>query len=147
MTKPPYKGIICLMGLALLLASGAYLWRVRSLKEKSQGIDMWVATCRNGSELCDSLGRIGVTRTNITEVAQMLKQLTPWASSPPWRDPPQKTDPAVLRDSWEILDRVRTHNQRAVIQHLRKLTGENLGDDPKPWLEKYANLNGTKSRL
>ena len=37
-----------------------------------------------------------------------------------------------------IVERARSQTVADIIAHLRRVTGEDLGDDPRPWVEKYA---------
>jgi hypothetical protein len=38
-----------------------------------------------------------------------------------------------------IVERARASAVREIIAHLRRSTGEDLGDDPAPWIKKYAD--------
>ena len=38
----------------------------------------------------------------------------------------------------QIVERHRSAVLREIIAHLRRTTGEDLGDNPEPWLKKYA---------
>ncbi len=41
----------------------------------------------------------------------------------------------------KILERMRSYAVRDIISHLRQKTGEDLGEKPKAWIEKYAKNN------
>jgi hypothetical protein len=112
-------------------------YRIRNLAKARQELEYAVQTYNNGSQLCERLGRAALNDTNVAVVAIYLRQLTPWAATPPWADPPQSPD-SIARLAYDMMDRVRSLNQQAVIAHLRALTGEDLGDDAKLWIEKYA---------
>lgn len=38
-----------------------------------------------------------------------------------------------------VVERARADAVRAIIAHLRTKTGEDLGDDPEKWIQKYAH--------
>lgn len=47
---------------------------------------------------------------------------------------PARRDNSVLT---MIMERERTNSIHDIIEYLRKRTGEDLGDDPRKWVEKY----------
>jgi hypothetical protein len=51
---------------------------------------------------------------------------------------PQPPTLAVQRHLHNIMECVRASAERDIIDHLRTLTGEDLGNDPKPWIKNYA---------
>jgi hypothetical protein len=138
---------LTLLAIAFMAAAGTYWWQARGVKEQNRVTDYGVATLKNAAELCDGLGKIGLKTANPTEVAERLRQVTPWASTPAWDAPPDARSPAAVRDAYAMLERVRLHNYSLLIQRLRLLTGGDLGDDPRPWLQKYAKLDRPRPPL
>lgn len=68
--------------------------------------------------------------TNATEIVDTLRYMAIYYAP---------SDPEVLKKRHEsLLRRVRRVLIREVIDHLRKLTGRDLGDDPAPWVAAYA---------
>jgi len=130
------RAVSCLSSVVVVLVTAVAV-RERTLAERIRAVHYMVQACNNGSQLCERLGRLGLEDTNVTKVAMCLRQLTPWAAPPPWGDPPQSAE-STERYAYDMMDRVRMHNQRDVIAHLRALTGEDLGDDAKAWIERYA---------
>ncbi|MGC3956464.1 MAG: hypothetical protein QM813_00350 [Verrucomicrobiota bacterium] len=73
-----------------------------------------------------------LVNTNITEVADTLRWLGRFYR------PPQPPSSGIERHHYNLMERVRVGYQQDIVIHLRQLTGDQLGDDPKPWIEKYA---------
>jgi hypothetical protein len=68
--------------------------------------------------------------TNVTKIADTLRYMAIYYAP---------SDPEVLKKRHEsLLRRVRRELIRDVIDHLRSLTGRDLGDDPAPWVAAYA---------
>ena len=70
--------------------------------------------------------------TNVTEVADTLR----WVGR--FYRPPDSPSTGIERNCYNLMERVRVGYQRDIVVHLRELTGDKLGDDPKLWIEKYA---------
>jgi len=138
---------LSLLAIVSVPLAGACWWQTRSLREQSRGTEGAIATLRNMAELCDRIGKVGLSATNANGVAESLRQVTPWASTPPWGPPPDARSTAAIKDAYAILERVRLHNQYLLIQRLRQLTAEDLGDDSKPWLQKYAKPDSSRPVL
>jgi hypothetical protein len=129
---------IAIVAIAL---AGTFWWENRGLKDQLRATEATMITMKNMAEVCDTFGKFGLRSTNVSQVAESLRQVTPWASTPRWGAPPNASSPEAIRNAYAILERVRLHNQSLLLQRLRQLTSENLGDDPRPWLEKYAKLS------
>lgn len=128
-----------LVGIAIIAAAVLVtrVWSVRNAEEEVRRLKAIVQVYHNGAELCDRIGTSALRSTNVTDVVNCLRQLTPSTATPPWTGPPQPSDSAEGR-IYDLLDKVRTLNRRAVISHLRELTGDDLGDDPLAWIKKYG---------
>lgn len=137
MTIKGYKRVVLCLSLVMVIGFSIAARSVHNLTTERENLEFAVTTYHNRARMCERLGRLGLKNTNVAEVANCLRLLTPWFSTPPWADPPQPPNSATRR-AYEMMDRVRALNQSAVIAHLRALTGGDLGDDAKPWLEKYA---------
>ncbi|HWQ92394.1 MAG TPA: hypothetical protein VN673_12030 [Clostridia bacterium] len=70
--------------------------------------------------------------TNITEIATTLRWVSRFYRSP---QPPAH---GIERHHYNLMERVRDCYLQDIVAHLRRLTGEELGDDPTLWIEKYA---------
>jgi hypothetical protein len=139
MTATGYNRVILSLAVIVAVIVVARAWRVRESEREVEKLVDVAQTYHNGTQLCDGLGRAALNATNVSDVVMCLRQLTPATATPPWGDPPQPVGSAT-RQIYDMMDRVRALNQRVVISHLRKLTGEDLGDDAMPWIEKYAKL-------
>lgn len=73
-----------------------------------------------------------LANTNVTEVADSLR----WVGR--FYRPPEPPASGIERHHYNLMERVRVSYQRDIVIHLRQLTGDQLGDDPKPWILKYA---------
>lgn len=73
-----------------------------------------------------------LSKTNVTEVADSLR----WVGR--FYRPPEPPTSGIERHHYNLMERVRVCYQRDIVLHLRQLTGEQLGDDPKLWIQKYA---------
>ncbi len=71
-------------------------------------------------------------KTNVAEVALDLR----WVGR--WNRPPQPPPPGIERHHYNLMERTRVAYQRDIVIHLRHLTSDPLGDDPKLWTDKYA---------
>ena len=139
MNSTGYNRVIVSLAVLVAVIVVVRAWRVHESEREVEKLMSVAQAYHNGTELCDGLGRAALHTTNVAEVVVCLRQLTPATATPPWGDAPQPPDSAAGR-IYDMMDRVRALNQRAVISHLRKLTGEDLGDDARPWIEKYAKL-------
>lgn len=69
--------------------------------------------------------------SNITEVADTLRWVGRFYRPPEPPDGPE-------RHIYNLMERVRAGYQRDIMEHLRRLTGDQSSDDPKAWIDKYA---------
>lgn len=78
----------------------------------------------------ETLRDSALASTNVTDAADTLRHIAIYYAP---------SDPEVLKKRYEsLLRRVRRELIRDVIDHLRKLTGRDLGNDPAPWVAAYA---------
>ena len=72
-----------------------------------------------------------LVNTNITEVAGTLRWVGRFYRP---SEPPSGPE----RHHYNMMERIRISYERDIMLHLRQLTGDQLPDDPKIWIEKYA---------
>ena len=78
-------------------------------------------------------GRDGALKsTNVVEIAGTLRWVGYFYRAPV---PPAA---GIERHHYNLMERVRDGYQREIVAHLRDLTGEQLGEDPKSWIDRYA---------
>lgn len=71
-------------------------------------------------------------RTNVAVVASSLR----WVGR--FYRPPEPPPAGIERNLYNLMERVRSAAQHDIVRHLRSITGDQLSDDPKLWIEKYA---------
>ena len=118
-----YRRIVIASGIAVVgLLALAWELAVRSAIQQADARDAWSAIVDYGRS------RDAALRSAPREAVQMLETIATL--------PPRRTNHAspVLR----MVERERDRDVRDVIEYLRKKTGEDLGDDPAKWIEKYS---------
>jgi len=111
---------------AILAVLAAWGWARASLNEVH-------ATLADGwTEMLQESRDTALTSTNVTEVADTLR----WVGR--FYRPSEPPASGIERHHYNLMERIRVGYQRDIVIHLRQLTGDQLGDDPKPWIEKYA---------
>jgi hypothetical protein len=91
------------------------------------------ATLADGwTELLEEGRGAALKSTNVMEVADTLR----WVGR--FYRPPEPPRSGIERHHYNLMERVRVCYQEDIIIHLREMTGDHLGDDPEPWIEKYA---------
>ena len=85
----------------------------------------------NWAMVLDEMRESGLKHTNATEIATTLRDVDRWYHGPA----PEASTPRSLHN---LMERVRAGVQRDLIRHLREVTSEDLGEDPKPWIQKHA---------
>jgi len=109
--------------LAILAAWG---WARASMDEiHAMLADGWTEVMQEGRDAA-------LVNTNVTEVANTLR----WVGG--FYRPPQPPSSGIERHDYNLMERVRVGYQRDIVLHLRQLTADQLGDNPEPWIEKYA---------
>ena len=139
MSSSSLRGLLCgttAIVVAILMA-GVWMWSSWYGQEEARRLKAAVLGYHNGAELCNGIGTVALRSTNVSEVVDCLRRLTPSTATPPWADspPPDSTDGRL----YDLLDKLRSLNRQAVISHLRSLTGDDLGDDTLAWIKKYGN--------
>lgn len=86
----------------------------------------------NWAMILDEMRESGMAQTNATAIAATLRSVDRWYRGP---DPNDGDRPRALSN---LMDRVRAGAERDLIRHLREATGEDLGENPEPWIQKYA---------
>ena len=122
-------------------ASRKTVWALSGVIAVLAGLLLWSAYCNlllqvettladgHAGEL-ETLRDDALANTNVTKIADTLRYMAIYYAP---------SDPEVLRKRHEsLLGRVRRELIRDVIDHLRKLTGRDLGEDPALWVAAYA---------
>jgi hypothetical protein len=113
--------------LAVILAVlAAWGWARAAMSEMHATLaDGWTEMLQEGRDAA-------LASTNITEVADTLRWVGRFYRLP---EPPSS---GIERHRNNLMERIRAGCQGDIVNHLRQLTGDQLGDNPKPWIEKYA---------
>lgn len=115
---------VATVGLAALAAWG---WARAAMAEVDAMLaDGWTEMLQEGRDAA-------LAKTNVTEVADSLR----WVGR--FYRPPEPPASGIERHHYNLMERTRVSYQRDIVAHLRQLTGDQLGDDPKLWIQKYAN--------
>ena len=123
MTAIGYRRIVIVSSIAIAgLLALAWQLAMRSAIQQADARDAWSAIVDYGRS------RDAALRSDPREAVKMLAIIATL--------PPRRTNNAspVLR----MIERERDRDVRDVIEYLRKKTGEDLGDDPAKWIEKYS---------
>lgn len=116
--------LIVLFGVFILLA----------LVLPGMSLHTGILITRHGVERMDAL-RLEAAKGDISQAASALKSVVEFSSS----KIPREGDLAC------ILETSRAGVIREIISRMRSLSGEDLGDDPKPWIEKYHHKIGPQA--
>jgi len=132
MTPLGHKRLV--IGLSIVAVSFASLaawgW-ARALRYEIEAMlaDNWTQMLQEGRDGA-------LENTNIVEVAGTLRWIGHFYR---WPEPPAS---GIERRHYNLMERIRVEYQHDVVVRLRQLTGAQLGDDPKLWVEKYAKPRG-----
>ncbi len=127
MTIIGYKRSVMGFSIALALMSGIAAWC--GYLGFRNGIETVLTD--NWAMVLDEMRESGMAHTNAADIAGTLRDADRWYHSPL----PEGGTPRHLHN---LMERVRAGVERDLIRHLREVTGEDLGADPKPWIQKYA---------
>ena len=139
MSKVTHNRLLLCLTVILVLIVAFRMLVTRNAEREVQKLEHLAQAYHNSAEACDGLGSLALKSTNVVDVVNCLRLLTPATATPRWADPPRHSDSAEWR-VYDMLDRIRTLNRRAVISRLRSLTGEDLGDDSTVWITRYEKL-------
>lgn len=119
--------VVGLSAAAVILAAlAAWGWARATMSElHAVLVDGWSEMLQEGRDAA-------LESTNVTEVAKTLR----WMGH--LHRPPETPASPIERRHYNMMERIRLGCQRDIVFHLRQLTGDQLGDDPKLWIEKYA---------
>jgi hypothetical protein len=114
-------GISCVV---LLVGGGLTFWNYGQLRlhasfanEQTQVFDgMWMRTLQS---------------TALPEIAGSLEYVVTYYPSGSKQREGLKLD--------HVVERYRTAVVREIVAHFRRITGQDLGDNPTPWIQKYGN--------
>jgi len=129
MTIVGYKRCVMGLSVALAMASGIAAWC--SYLGFKNGMEAMLTD--NWAMVLDEMREFGMGQTNAPEIAATLRGVERWYHGPT----PEGGTPRHLHN---LMERVRAGVERDLIRHLREVTGEDLGLDPGPWIQKYAKL-------
>ena len=122
-----YKRSVMGLSIALALVSGIAAWcgylGFRNVME--------AVLTDNWAMVLDEMRESGMEQTNAPEIAATLRHVERWYHGP-------TPDSGTSRHLHNLMERVRAGVERDLIRHLREVAGEDLGADPKPWIQKYA---------
>ncbi len=123
MTAVGYRRVVIVSGIVIAgLLALAWQLAMKAAILQADARDAWSAIVDYGRS------RDAAIRSDPREAVQMLEII---ATLPPRRT--NHSSP-ILR----MVERERDRDVRDVIEYLRKKTGEDLGDDPAKWIEKYS---------
>lgn len=128
MTIADYKKTVIGLSVALAAISAIAVWcGYLGLRHGVEAVlvDNWAMAL-------DEMRESGMAHTNATAIASTLIGVDRWYQGP---DPDGGGRSRALHN---LLGRIRAGVERDLIRHLRDVTGEDLGEDPKPWTQKYA---------
>lgn len=126
MSIPALKRLAVLLGIfsAVLLVSGGFLFR-------SYGYLYLQATFADEqTQLFNEMRTQALQSTAPPEIAGLLKHVVIYYPSGSKQRAGSKLD--------RVVERHRTAVVRDIIEHLRRTTGQNLGENPEAWIRKYA---------
>ncbi|MEK7708017.1 MAG: hypothetical protein AAB380_08490 [Verrucomicrobiota bacterium] len=110
----------------ILAALAVWGWAKATMNELHATLaDGWTDMLQEGRDAA-------LESTNVTEIAGTLR----WVGH--FYRPPEPPASGIERHHYNLMERVRVGYQRGIVFHLRQLTGDQLGDNPKLWVEKYA---------
>ena len=123
MTAIGYRRIIIVSGIAIAgLLVLAWELAKRYAIQQADARDAWSAIVDYGRS------RDSALRSDPREAVQMLEVIATL--------PPRRTN--SLSPVLRMVERERERDVRDVLEYLRRTTGEDLGDDPAKWIEKYS---------
>lgn len=119
--------VVCLSVAAVILAVlAAWGWARASMNELHATLaDGWTEMLQEGRDAA-------LQSTNVTEIAGTLR----WVGR--FYRPPEPPASGIERHHYNLMERIRVGYQQDIVLHLRQLTGDQLADDPKLWIDKYA---------
>lgn len=109
----------------VLVALAAWGWARASMNE------IHAMLADGHTKMLEEARDSALVSTNTIEVSDALRFIGRF-----YRPPEPPTGPH--RHIYNVVERVRASYQRDIVGHLRRLTGDQLSDDPKTWIEKYA---------
>ena len=131
MTVAGYKWTMISLSVALASISAIAAWC--GYLGLRQGVEAVLAD--NRAMILDEMRESGLAHTNVTEIATTLRSVERW-----YRDP--AAEGSLPRALHNLMERVRAGVRRDLIRHLREVTGEDLGGEASPWIQKYAKTEG-----
>jgi hypothetical protein len=127
MTIVGYKRCVMGLSIVLVLMTGIAAWC--GYLGFRNGMETMLTD--NWAMVLDEMRESGMGQTNATEIAATLRGVERWYHGP-------TPDSGTPRHLHNLMERVRAGVERDLIRHLREVTGEDLGVDPTPWIQKYA---------
>ena len=125
MSITSYKRLTIALSLAcvgLVVLSGYLFWNYASL-------DIHVRLASEQTKIFDEM-RTRALQTDATGAAACLDYVVGYYPSGTKQETGSRLD--------RIVERERTLAVRDIVAHLRTKTGEDLGDNPEAWIQKYA---------
>ena len=114
-------GVFCAV---LLVGSGFLLWIHGSLHLRTAFAD-------EQTQIFDDMRMRALQSTAAPDIAGSLEYVVFYYPSGSKQRAGSKLD--------RVVERHRTAVVRDIVAHLRRTTGQDLGDGPEPWIQKYAH--------
>jgi hypothetical protein len=126
MSIPALKRLAVVLGIfcAVLFVSSGYLFL-------SYGyLNLQAAFADEQTQIFDEMRTQALQSTAPSNIAGSLEYVVVYYAS----GSKQRTGSKLDR----VVERHRTAVVREIIAHLRRVTGQDLGENPEPWIQKYA---------
>jgi hypothetical protein len=127
MSSVGYKRALISLSVALASISAIAVWC--GYLGLRQGVEAVLSD--NRAMILDEMRESGIAHTNATEIAATLRSVERWYRGP-------TAEGGSSQALHNLMERVRAGVERDLIRHLREVTSEDLGEDPMPWIQKYA---------
>lgn len=126
MSSPVIKRLVVVLGVlcVLLLSSSSFLfWSFEHLHFHSKFAD-------EQTRIFDQMRAKALQSPSPADIADSLGYVFHYY--------PSGTKQQTGSNLDYVVERHRTSVMRDIIAHLRQTTGQNLGDQPEPWIQKYV---------
>ena len=108
---------------ALFVSSGFLLWNYGYLVLQAAFAD-------DQTQIFDEMRTKALQSTAPSDIARSLEYVVNYY--------PSGTKQAAGSELDRVVERHRTAIVRDIVAHLRHITGQDLGDSPGPWIQKYS---------
>lgn len=127
MTTSASKRLIIALSIATALLAGLAAWGwARTFMH-----EFHATLADNWSQMLEESRDSALASTNVANIAAELRWLGRFHRS-------EQFPSGIEGRHLSLIERARVAYQRDIVLHLRQLTGDQLGNDPKLWVQKYA---------